>query len=393
MIYLGIDVASEKHDCCILDQKKRILSSFTFANSAEGFSLFLKTVTQFASPENMRVGLEATGIYGTNLCEFLRRNGIQVTTLNPLLIKNSIKGTTLRKTKTDKTDAKHIASFLVQEAPQPDLPISYHTSELKSLVRLRFKTVQERSKAQVQARGVLEVLFPEFKLYFSDVFGAAASAVLCEYPSAKAISSVRLDTLSSLIRTASRGRCGRAKAEALKSAAKNSIGTCSPAMEFKLKLLFERIQLFSKQITALEAEIKKIMVAIDSPITSIPGISWTLGAIILAEVGNINRFSNPAKLLSFAGLEPSINDSGKAVGSRGTMVKRGSPYLRWALLQAARTVPHFSVTFALYFQKKQAENKHYCVASSHCAKKLIRVIYSILNKNTKFIDNYPFAFT
>lgn len=393
MIYLGIDVASEKHDCCIMNQKKQVLSAFSFANSAEGFGTLLRKANQFGSPENIRVGLEATGIYGTNLTEFLRRNGIQVTTLNPLLIKNSIKGTTLRKTKTDKTDAKHIASFLVQEAPQPDLPVSYHNSELKSLVRLRFKTVQERSRSEVQAKGVLEVLFPEFKLYFSDVFGAAASAVLCKYPSAKALSSARIDILSSMIRTASRGRCGRAKAEALKSAAKNSIGTCSPAMEFKLKMLFERIQLYSKQIAALEAEIKRIMIEIDSPITSIPGIGWTLGAIILAEIGNINRFSKPAQLLSFAGLEPSINESGKAVGSSGTMVKRGSPYLRWALLQAARTVPRFSATFALYFQKKQAENKHYCVAASHCAKKLVRVIFSILNKNTKFIDNYSLTST
>ena len=156
----------------------------------------------------------------------------------------------------------------------------------------------------------------------------------------------------------------------------------------KLQMLLERIQLYSKQIGSLETEIKRIMVEIDSPIITIPGISWTLGSIILAEIGNIDRFSTPAKLLSFAGLEPSVNDSGKAVGTRGTMVKRGSPYLRWALLQAARTVPRFSTTFSVYFQKKQAENKHYCVAASHCAKKLIRVIFSILNKNTKFIDNY-----
>lgn len=388
MIYLGIDVASEKHDCCIMDQQKRVLSAFTFSNNTEGFSSFLKKATQFESLENMRVGLEATGIYGTNLNTYLRRKGIQVTTLNPLLIKNSIKGTTLRKTKTDKTDAKHIASFLVQEAPQPDLPISYHNSELKSLVRLRFKTVQDRSKAEIQARGVLELLFPEFKLYFSDVFGSAASAVLSKYPSAKAIASARIDALSSLIRKASRGRCGLAKAEALKNAAKYSIATHSLAMEMKLQMLLERIQLYSKQIGSLETEIKRIMVEIDSPIITIPGISWTLGSIILAEIGNIDRFSTPAKLLSFAGLEPSVNDSGKAVGTRGTMVKRGSPYLRWALLQAARTVPRFSTTFSVYFQKKQAENKHYCVAASHCAKKLIRVIFSILNKNTKFIDNY-----
>lgn len=388
MIYLGIDVASEKHDCCILDQNKQVLSAFSFPNTQEGFRLLLSKAMEFESPENMRVGLEATGIYGTNLEAFLRRNGIQVTTLNPLLLKNNIKGTTLRKTKTDKTDAKHIASFLMQEAIQPDLPVSYHISELKSLTRFRFKTVQERSKAEIQAKGVLQVLFPEFKLYFSDVFGATATAILCKYPSAKALASARIDTLAALIRKASRGRMGRDKAEVLKAAAKNSIGTHSATMEMKLQMLFERITLFSRQIAEMEKEIKKIMVEIDSPITTIPGISWTLGGIILAEIGNIHRFSNPAKLLSFAGLEPSVYQSGKFNGTSGKMVKRGSPYLRWALLQAARTVPKFSSTFALYFSKKQSENKPYCVAGSHCAKKLIRIIFSILHRNTKFIDNY-----
>lgn len=389
MLYVGIDIASEKHDCCILDQKKNVLSSFSFQNSCQGFDLFLNTVSKFDALQNIWVGLEATGIYGTNLTAFLRRNGIQVTTLNPLLLKNNLKGTTLRKTKTDKTDAKHIASFLMQEAPQPDLPTSYHISELKSLTRLRFHTVQDRAAAKVKAQGILQVLFPEFKLFFSDVFGTAATAVLCRYPSAHALAAARIDTLERIIHTASRGRLGKEKAIALKAAAQTSIGTYSAAQEIKLQMLFENISLFSKQILTLEGKIKELMIQIDSPITTIPGIGWTLGAMILAEIGDVKRFSSPSKLLSFAGSEPSVYQSGKFSAASGKMVKRGSPYLRWALLQAARTVPRFSQTFGAYFSKKLNEGKHYCVAASHCAKKLVRIIFALLNNNTSFSDNFP----
>lgn len=388
MIYVGIDVASEKHDCCILGEDKQVLSSFTIRNDAQGFDLLLKNLAKQAPHENIRVGLEATGIYGTNLVSFLRRNGIEATTLNPLLLKNSIKATTLRKTKTDKTDAKHIASFLMQEAPQPDLPVSYHISELKSLTRCRFKMVQDRSKAKIQAKGALKVLFPELGLYFSDIFGATASAVLTEYPSAQAISKVRVDSLARVIRKASRGRFGREKAEALKDAAKRSIATYSAAQELSVRFCFQKIELLDRQIRELDRQIKQLMVLADSPITTIPGIGWTLGAIILAEIGDIKRFSSPAKLLSFMGAEPSVYESGKYAASSGRMVKRGSPYLRWAILQAAKSVSRFSNTFSLYMTKKQNEHKHYNVAASHCAKKLVRVIFAILDKNIPFSDDH-----
>jgi transposase len=268
------------------------------------------------------------------------------------------------------------------------LPASYHISELKSLTRLRFHTVQDRAAAKVKAQGILQVLFPEYKLFFSDIFGASATAVLCRYPSAKALSTARIDTLEKIIHTASRGRLGKEKAIALKAAAKTSIGTYSAAMEIKLQMLFENISLFNKQILTLESKIKELMIQIDSPITTIPGIGWTLGAIILAEIGDIKRFSTPSKLLSFAGSEPSVYQSGKFSAASGKMVKRGSPYLRWALLQAARTVPRFSLTFGAYFNKKINEGKHYCVAASHCAKKLVRIIFSLLNNNTAFLDNF-----
>jgi len=385
MFYVGLDIASEKHDCCILNAGKKIVQSFSFLNSSAGFDSLLAALAELPSDE-VKIGLEATGIYSENLSVFLRRKGFDVTTINPLLIKKHRCATTLRKTKTDKADAKGIALFIAEEGFQPDLPTSYHIQELKSLTRARFSAVQDRSAIKNKVKRLVVLLFPELLGEFSDIFGNSAIALLKQYPSATKLAACHCDTLAALLRKSSRGRFGRAKAEHLKHLAKNSIGNHSPARATELRMLLKRIDLLSDEIAEYDREIKSIMDQIDPPILSIPGISYTLGAIIVAEIGDISRFSSPAKLLAFAGLEPSIYQSGKFIPASGKMVKRGSPFLRWALLQAAGYVSNYSSTFALYRDKKSAEGKPAAVVRSHIAKKLVRIIYSLLTHSTAFSD-------
>lgn len=385
MFYVGIDVASEKHDCCILNEKKKIIRSFSFLNSPDGFQSLLSALSGI-QPDEIKIGLEATGIYSENLSVFLRRKGFNVTTINPLLLKKHQCATTLRKTKTDKADAKGIALFIAEEGFQPDLPVSYHIQELKSLTRARFSFVQDRSALKNKVKRLVVLLFPELLEQFSDIFGASATALLKQYPSAEKLAACHTDALAALLRKSSRGRFGRAKAAYLKQLAKCSIGNHSPARVMELKMLLTRIDLLSEQIKDYDKQIKIIMDELDSPVPTIPGIGYTLGATIIAEVGNINRFSSPAKLLAFAGLEPSIYQSGKFVPASGRMVKRGSPFLRWALLQAAGYVPNYSSTFALYREKKLSEGKSAAVARSHVAKKLVRTIHSLMTHSTAFSD-------
>ena len=306
MFYVGLDVASEKHDCCILNEKKRILQSFSISNSSVGFDSLLAALAEFSSDE-VKIGLEATGIYSENLSVFLRRKGFNVTTINPLLIKKHQCATTLRKTKTDKADAKGIALFIAEEGFQPDLPISYHIQELKSLTRARFSVVQDRSALKNKVKRLVVLLFPELLGEFTDIFGSSATALLKQYPSAAKLAACHCDTLAALLRKTSRGRFGRAKAEHLKQLAQNSVGNHSSAKAMELRMLLKRIDLLSEQIDEYDSQIKVIMGQIDSPILSIPGIGYTLGAIIIAEIGNISRFSSPAKLLAFAGLEPTVS--------------------------------------------------------------------------------------
>ncbi len=388
MFFVGIDVSSAKHDCCILDCSRKMIRSFMIVNSREGFSALSATLTELAAPENIKIGLEATGIYGDNLANFLRRKGFNVCTINPLLCKKHQNATTLRKTKNDRSDAKNIALIVASEDLQPDQVVSYHIVELKSLSRARFLTVKDRSSLKNKVKRLVTVLFPELLDVFTDLFGASGMALMTRYPSAKALAACNLDTLTELLKTASRGRFGRERAEALRKLAKESIGSFSESAVFQLRLLLKRIELLNAQVEMYDDEIRRLMDLLDSPILSVPGIGYTLGAMILSEIGVIKRFSSPAKLLAFAGLEPSVYQSGKFNPASGKMVKRGSPFLRWALLQVATYAPASSVTFAAYYVKKRSEGKSPSVAHSHVAKKLVRVIFSLISRNASFVDSF-----
>ena len=387
-LYYGIDVASEKHNCCMLDEKEHVICEFSFANNMEGFSQLLRALNHPSIPAEVKryIGLEATGVYGENLTEFLRRNGFEVTTFNPLSVKKLLTATTLRKTKTDKSDAKFLAVMLARGNYEPDAPILYHISELKSLSRKRFSLVKKRSGAKNVAKALIVKLFPEYLKVFTDAFGTSSVAVLTKYPSAKDIAACHPSTLAKILEASSRGRFGLDKAKSIIELAKNSIGKYSSADALSLSMTLEEIEFFSRQIVRIEKEIHLIFKEHPSPILSIPGIGEVIGAMIISEIGNIHRFSNPNKLLAFAGLEPSIYQSGKFTPSSGSMVKRGSPYLRWALMWATRLVPRYSSTFGDYFEKKSSEGKHFNVATSHVAKKLVRVIFSLEKNNAVFCE-------
>lgn len=393
MIYVGIDIASEKHDCCILSKEHKELEAFSFPNTKAGFETLLIACQKHAVPDETKIGLESTGIYGDNLCAFLRRNGYETHTFNPLLIKKSIQATTLRKTKTDKSDAKFLAAYLARELPDPDPQVSYHISELKSLTRARFFSVKERSKAKTKLKALLVSVFPEFHTAFSDIFGAAAVAILRKYPSAEKLASARKTTVSKILSEASRHRLGDEKAVELIDLAKNSIGCYSETKALQMQYFLDQIELNTRYIRQYEASIRKIMREINSPITTIPGIGFVLGAMILAELGDISRFSKSEKVLSFAGLEPSVYQSGKYKPESGSMVKRGSPYLRWALSMAARGIINFDPNFFAYYQKKSSEGKAYNVACSHVAKKLVRLIFALLKNNTPYSRFYSLPTT
>ena len=389
MIYVGIDVAKEKHDCCILGPDGEVLrDSFTFANNRQGFEELLSAIQkalQEKSNGEVRAGLESTGHYGTNLVAFLRSSGFEPVVLNPLSVNLFRKSQTLRKTKTDKTDARFIAAMLLTSDASPRTFASYHIEELKVLTRSRSRLIGHRSHLRLSLTRLLDVVFPELAALVWSTNQKSVCQLLLELPNPQAIARCRIDRLTNILIAASRGRYSREKALEIRQAAASSIGSNSPAMAFEIQQTIRLIQNVQDELDLLNRRIEAVVDTVQTPLMTIPGIGHTLAGIILAEIGAIERFQTPAQLLAFAGLEPSTFQSGNFKASQTPMVKRGSAYLRWAVLQAARLVAMRDRTFQDYFSKKRQEGKHYGVALSHVGKKLVRVIFHMLQTNRAFV--------
>lgn len=389
MIYVGIDVAKSKHDCCILGMEGQILfDSFTFPNSKSGFQELTSSIQVCllnANEKEVRVGLEATGHYSTNLVAFLRNSGIEPVLFNPLSTNLFRKSQTLRKTKTDKVDARCIASMLRSANPAPHVSVSYHTDELKALTRSRYRLIGYRSKLKISLNRLLDIVFPELAGLVWSTNQKSVYALLLELPNTNAISHCRMDKLTRILHDSSKGKYGREKALLIRQAAMDSIGSNSPALAFEIRQTIHLIQNVQVEVDQLEQEIENEVKSANTPLLTIPGIGYTLASIILAEIGDIDRFDSPEQLLAFAGLEPSTHQSGNYSANHTPMVKRGSTYLRWAILQAARLVAMRDSTFKAYLKKKRHEGKHFLVALSHTGKKLVRVIFHMLKTNRVFV--------
>lgn len=387
MLYVGIDVAKNKHDCCILSDQGTIINDlFTFGNHKSGFDSFeclVKSAQNEANDFDLIVGLESTGHYSNNLVLFLQSRGYSLVVFNPLSTNLYRKAFSLRKTKTDKIDAKIIAMMLLSKQGNDLQSESELLIELKRFTRHRHRLGKQLSREKVQLTRILDVVFPELASCVWSIHQKSAYALLSNYPSTNKISKAHLNTITTLLSKASSGRYGVEKALEIKTAAKNSIGSNSTSLSIELSSTLRTIEHFEAEIDKIDKEIKALMIEIDSPILSIPGISYRLGSVILSEIRDINSFETPSKLLAFSGMDPSIYQSGKFIGE-GTMVKRGSSHLRWALLQAARLVSMRVPTFQNYLNKKLKEGKHYYVALSHVAKKLSRTLFYLLKTNQLF---------
>ena len=378
MIYVGIDVAKDKHDCCILGSDGEILfSPFTIQNTLQGFDELYEKIWSLASDmSEIKVGLEATGHYHINLLRSLLDNGLPSFVINPLHTNLYRKGQSLRKTKTDKVDAASIAMMLLTDRTlKPYSDTSYHNEELKSLTRYRFDKVQERARLKTSVARLVSILFPELEKLVPTLHMASVYALLSEFPGATFIAAAHLTRLKHLLNEASKGRYGRDMALVIREAAATSIATAMPAKSLELKHTIHLIKVLSVEIDEIESAINTIMDTLNSPITSIPGIKNRMGAMILAEIGDFSRFDNPDQILAYAGLSPTTYQSGQMTSSYAHMEKRGSRYLRYALFNAAQYVCIWDPTFKSYLAKKRAEGKHYYVAISHACKKLVRVIY------------------
>lgn len=384
MNYVGVDIAKENHYAAILSADGEVVRKpFRFTNTAEGFTVLKEAIDAFPK-EDILIGMESTAHYGDNLLSWLFGQGYDVCVINPIQTA-ALRKTAIRKTKTDKTDSLLVAKSLIVNKHRLYTARDEELSELKTLCRFYRNVMQSKSRLKTQLVAYVDVLFPEFATFFAGgVHLKTSYALLKLCSSPDSIAALHLTTLANLLKKASRGRFSKPEAVALKALAKSSVGVSKPSMSVQITQTIEHIELLERQLDELKSHIKNIMLRLDSPILTVPGCGFYLGGAILGEIGDINRFSSPAKLLAYAGLDPIISQSGKFNASRTSMSKRGSSLLRYALMDVAFELTLHSSTFADYYAKKRAQGLVHFAAIGHTAHKFVRVLFKILSTNSPF---------
>lgn len=387
MIFVGIDIASTKHDCFIMNNNGEVLHDvLTFPNNIKGFKKLHETVVnvmESSKDSNVRIGLESTGLYHLNLLNFLTALDFKVQVINPLLTSMERKASSVRKTKTDKVDARSICMFLHrnQSEFQAYTPKLYNNNALKSLSRRRFSLSKQLGKHKVELNTLIARTFPEYLNFFSSLHIKTSLNILKKYAIPSVIAKTRIDGLTNCLVSSSKGKHGSLTAIKLKELALNTIGDKSEFYSFEIKLIVSTIRHYQEQIKLIDREIEKIIDTHFSNLLSMPGVSYTTASLVLGEIGNIHNFSSFDKLLAFAGLDPIVYQSGKYNLENTKPSKRGSTYLRYAIFHIAKIIVLHDEKFKKYYQKKQSEGKHYFVILGHVSKKVLRVIYTLLKYN------------
>lgn len=380
IINVGIDISKYKHDYCIISNNGEIIvENDLFENNKIGFQYFLNQLKSYNKSE-IHIAFEATGHYSLNLELFLIDNGFNFMKVNPLIINKFLKARSLRRTKTDKADSVTIANYLMSVLYEPNSDLLYNIFTLKSLCRSRELLIKERSKFAVLLTNELDKSFPELKSFFNNKFSNTLLYILEKYTSAKHIASMRdYETL----RKTSHGKFSYVKFAKLKELAKNTVGYSDSNSELLISTYVSIYNDFNNKIDPIEKQISTIINKLNPRILSIPGIGEMSAATILSEYGDIKNFSSPNKMLAFAGLDPSISQSG-TLQSEGKMVKHGSGHLRYALMNVALLLLSNSPEFYDYYLKKRSEGKCHRVALSHVCKKLVRIIYTLEKNDVEF---------
>lgn len=389
MFFIGIDIGKNTHVASMMDDSGRVIfKAFSFPNTSEGGQALFTKISSYSSDTScFEIGMEATGHYWLSVYSFLFEKGFLLHVINPIQTDGWRRGTEIRKRKNDIIDSVLIADlirygqFVETRLADEDL------FSLRTLTRFRTYLVESISDLKRKVVCVLDQVFPEYQAVFSDIFGKTSKEILLKFSSPLDFESVSSETLAELLARLSRQKLGADKAEQLKSAASSSFGItfAKNSFAFQLKTLIEQITFIEKQVKETESEISRFMEKLNSPVTTITGIGSVTGAAIISEIGDISKFDSPKKLVAFAGIDASVSQSGEFEAAHNVMSKRGSPYLRKAIFQAALVAVFKDPVLSAYYQKKKAEGKHHLTCIGAVSRKLCYIIYAVLKNNQPYV--------
>ena len=392
MHYCGIDIGKFKHEASVIDSDgKALLDSISFTNTQEGCEKVIALFTKLTiSADSLVIGMEATGHYWLPAYEYFSKLGYDVKVINPIQ-SEAFRKMYIRQTKNDSIDSFIVAQIMRFGQYSSTTLSDENIIALRQLSRYRLSLVDSCGDCKRRVIALLDQVFPEYDTLFSDTFGVTSKELLLNCQTPEDILAISTRKLTNLLNKNSRGHFGKSKAEQLKSSANSSFGItfALDAFSFQIKQLIEQIIFLENQIEDLEKHLSKLLHQTNQVITTIPGIGDTLGAIILSEIGDINRFDAPNKLVAFAGLDVKVNQSGEFTGTKNKISKRGSPYLRRAIWLAAGRAAFCDPVLSEYYQSLKARGKHHLTAVGAVARKLCNIIFVILKDNRPFEVREP----
>jgi transposase len=393
MFYLGIDVGKAAHEAALLDEAEQVVWRLRFASTKAGLQALAERLAGLR-PEELVIGFEATSMFWLTLHAWLVARGAgQVFVLNPLQTK-AFRNANLRGSKTDRIDAVAIARLLRWSRAT----LSAHTvpaervTAARELHRLRVEMIQLRARQVVRLKAVLERVFPEFARHFAVLGSVSALAVLQRWPTPAALGAAEERQVRAVLHRASRGHYGAkraaTKAAALHQAAVDSVGLTDPydAAATAIRTLIGHLEHLAAQIERLGEQLDALLAQDPAQcedralLATIPGVGDETQRTWLAEAPPVAQYqakNGADKLVAHIGIDVIVKQSGRWAG-RAKMSKRGNRYLRRALMIAAERAARHDPQFGAILKRQQLRGKHYRVAVSHVAHKLVHVIYAVL---------------
>ena len=386
MYIVGIDIGKNHHEASIVSPEgKQIGRSLRFATTHKGADSLMSFIFKNIGNSPCVFGMEATGHYWYPIYSFLKAKGYTIYVIN-LIQSDSLRKMYIRQTKNDSIDSFLIAEVIRFGQFGTTSMADENILAMRQLCRYRDSVISSRTEIKLRIGTIMEQIFPEYEKQFSSLWVSTSMGILEKYLTPENIENAPIDELFEIIKDKSHNRLTRAKAISIKEAAADTFGIkiAQDAFSFQLKQLIDRMNFLDKQIEALDCQILEYYEKFDCYLHTIPGIGIIGAATILAEIGDISRFKNSSSLIAFAGIDPTVRQSGEFNSTHNHMSKRGSPYLRHAIFLAATTCSFHNSPLNAYYKKKRDQGKHHLTATGAVARKLTTVIYAVLRDSKPY---------
>ena len=386
MYIVGIDIGKNHHEASIVSPEgKQIGRSLRFATTHKGADSLMSFIFKNIGNSPCVFGMEATGHYWYPIYSFLKAKGYTIYVINPIQ-SDSLRKMYIRQTKNDSIDSFLIAEVIRFGQFGTTSMADENILAMRQLCRYRDSVISSRTEIKLRIGTIMEQIFPEYEKQFSSLWVSTSMGILEKYLTPENIENAPIDELFEIIKDKSHNRLTKAKAISIKEAAADTFGIkiAQDAFSFQLKQLIDRMNFLDKQIEALDCQILEYYEKFDCYLHTIPGIGMIAAATILAEIGDISRFKNSSALVAFAGIDPTVRQSGEFNSTHNHMSKRGSPYLRHAIFLAATTCSFHNSPLNAYYKKKRDQGKHHLTATGAVARKLTTVIYAVLRDSKPY---------